>query len=71
MLNSLVGDFSGPRNYTQTLNHKIPCRIIITSNISITNPITATYDSITLNSGDRVLINGQTNKTENGIYFFY
>ena len=49
---------------------KEPARAASTSNIDLSNPGTDTFDSITLSSGDRILIKSQSSSAENGVYDF-
>lgn len=46
---------------------KDPVRVVAAGNINITNP-GATIDGISLNAGDRVLLIGQNNGNQNGIW---
>lgn len=46
------------------------CRVVSTANILLDGSITA-VDSVTLAEGDTVLVSGQTNEIENGIYFAF
>lgn len=45
-------------------------RAASTANVTISNPGTATFDGVTLSSGDRFLLKNQTAQAENGIYIF-
>lgn len=45
---------------------KTPCRVTSTSNITLSGE--QTIDSVSVVAGDRVLVNGQTDASENGIY---
>ena len=47
-----------------------PVQAYETSNVSILNPSTDTFRGAQLSQGDRVLLTGQTDATENGIYIF-
>jgi len=49
---------------------KDPVEVAVDANVNWSNPGTDTFDGITLSTGDRVLLQGQTNKVENGIYVF-
>lgn len=46
-----------------------PCRVVATTNITISGPGT-TIDGITLNTNDRVLLTGQSTASQNGCYVF-
>src|SRR5262249_7552192 len=48
---------------------KRDCRVVATANVTVSSP-GGTIDSVTLSSGDRVLLSGQTAPAENGIYAF-
>jgi hypothetical protein len=50
-------------------NWKINARVATQGNINISSP-GATIDSVTMVSGDRVLVQANTNQTENGIYIW-
>jgi hypothetical protein len=45
-------------------------RVVSTANLTISNPGTAVVDTVTIANGDRLLLVGQTNQAENGIYIF-
>jgi hypothetical protein len=47
---------------------KSPCRVVATTNVSLSGGAPNTVDSVALNVADRVLVTGQTNATQNGIY---
>ena len=49
---------------------KEPARASSTSNVNISNPGTASFDGITLSSGDRLLLKDQSSQAENGVYDF-
>lgn len=49
---------------------KNPVRVLVTTNITISNPGTAVFDGVTLTTGNRVALVGQTSAPENGIYVF-
>jgi len=50
---------------------KAPCRAATTAEITLSNPGTDTFDTITLSNGERLLVKDQTtNDEENGIYIF-
>lgn len=55
---------------TGSVYWKNPVRVGITTNITVSNPGTAVFDGVTLTSGDRVALMGQTTGSENGIYTF-
>lgn len=48
---------------------KSSCRVTTTSNITLSGSAPNTYDGITLVANDRILVQGQTDGTQNGIYF--
>lgn len=47
-----------------------PVRANSTGNVTLTDPGTDTFDGVTLDDGDRLLLSGQTDAAENGIYVF-
>ena len=49
-------------------DYKNSCRIVTTTNVTLTSGALLTYDGVTLVQYDRVLVAGQTDKTQNGIY---
>lgn len=49
-------------------DYKNSCRIVTTTDITLTSGAPQTYDGVTLVQYDRVLVTGQTDKTQNGIY---
>ena len=49
------------------LSPKDNCRVSSSSNINLSSP-GATVDGVTMASGDRVLVRGQTTQSQNGIY---
>jgi hypothetical protein len=49
-------------------DYKNSCRIVTTTNVTLTSGAPLTYDGVTLAQYDRVLVAGQTDKTQNGIY---
>lgn len=53
--------------YVASLAIKVPCAVVSTSNITL-NGSPQTISGIVVESGDRVLVAGQTNAVENGIY---
>jgi len=54
----------------QGLDVKTSARVGVTVNVTIANPGTNNIGGALLTSGDRVLLMGQTNGAENGIYVF-
>lgn len=52
------------------LRWKEPAVVATQSNVTVSNPGTATIDGVSLTSGDRVLLKAQTAGAENGIYVF-
>jgi hypothetical protein len=53
-------------DFRQALGFKPAARIITTTNITLSGA--QTYDGVALVAGDRVVVNGQTDQTQNGIY---
>jgi hypothetical protein len=49
------------------LDDKLPCRLVATANVNLSSP-PSTIDSVTIVAGDRILLTGQTDKKQNGIY---
>lgn len=49
---------------------KADVRVVVTSNVTVSNPGTAVFDGITLATGDRLLLTGQSTGSQNGIYDF-
>jgi hypothetical protein len=49
-------------------DYKASCRIVTTTNITLTGGAPDTYDTISLAAGDRVLVTGQSLPAQNGIY---
>jgi uncharacterized protein YuzE len=49
-------------------DYKASCRIVTTTNITLSGGAPGTYDSITLVAGDRILVAGQSTASQNGIY---
>jgi len=49
---------------------KEPARASSTANVNISNPGTASFDGITLSSGQRLLLKDQSSQAENGVYDF-
>jgi hypothetical protein len=52
----------------QETSFKFACRAISTSNVTLSGGAPATVDGVSVTQGDRVLVIGQTNKAQNGIY---
>lgn len=63
MASDLTARLGGARS---TLAYKAPCRVGSVSNISLTG--TQTIDGVAVVAEDRVLVMGQTDQTENGVY---
>ena len=53
----------------QDIDFKQTARAITSSNITLSGGAPATVDGVSLLAEDRVLVNGQTDQTENGIYY--
>ena len=53
----------------QDIDFKQTARAITSSNITLSGQAPATVDGVSLLAEDRVLVNGQTDQTENGIYY--
>ena len=51
------------------LKWKAPVRVVSTSNVTVSSP-GATIDTISMSSGDRVLLAGQGTGTQNGVYVY-
>ena len=49
-------------------DYKNSCRIVTTTDVTLTGSAPLTYDGVTLVQYDRVLVAGQTDRTQNGIY---
>lgn len=49
---------------------KQPVRVRSTATVTVGNPGTSTFDSVTLSTGDRVLLMNQSSTAQNGIYLF-
>lgn len=66
------------KNYVDTLFDQLPslfkfkgsARAVATGNVTLSNPGTASFDSITLSSGDILGLINQTAAEENGLYTF-
>lgn len=52
---------------TSSIAIKVPCRVATTGNITLSGE--QIIDGVTVASGDRVLVNSQTDQTTNGIYY--
>ena len=50
-------------------DYKSSCRITSTTNITLSGGAPSTYDGVTLLANDRVLVQGQTDATQNGFYY--
>lgn len=63
-----------PKNYVDSIaagiSWKESVRAASTANVTIANPATAIFDTVTLIAGDRLLLKNQTAPEENGIYVF-
>jgi len=53
----------------QDIDYKQTARAVTSSNITLSGGTPATVDGVSLLVDDRVLVNGQTDQTENGIYY--
>jgi hypothetical protein len=49
-------------------DYKASCRVVTTTNITLSGGAPSTYDSVTLAVGDRILVTGQDTGSQNGIY---
>ena len=49
-------------------DYKASCRIVTTTNITLTGGAPKVYDGVTLVAGDRVLVAGQDTGSQNGLY---
>jgi hypothetical protein len=49
-------------------DYKASCRVVTTTNITLSGSAPSTYDGVTLVAGDRVLVAGQSTGNQNGIY---
>jgi len=50
------------------IDYKQSCRVLTASNIALSGGAPSTVDNINLAKGNRVLVTGQSNKAQNGIY---
>lgn len=57
-------------NLNSLFDSKGSARAATTGNITISNPATNTFDTVTLVNGDRLLVKNQTAPAENGLYVF-
>lgn len=57
-------------NAAQAFSMKTPAMAASTANVTISNPGTASFDGVTLATGERILLKNQTAPAENGIYIF-
>lgn len=57
-------------NLNSLFDSKGSARAASTANVTVSNPGTSAFDSITLSNGDRLLLKNQTTAAENGIYTF-
>ena len=48
---------------------KSSCRVTTTTNITLSGSAPSTYDGVTLVANDRILVQGQTDGSQNGIYY--
>ena len=49
-------------------DYKASCRVVTTTNVTLSGGAPATYDGVSLNIGDRVLVTAQNTASQNGIY---
>ena len=73
-LNYLSGATSNIQNQLNNLaigigGWKAPARVLVNSNVLISLP-GATLDGLTIASGERIVLNGQTVASQNGVYIF-
>lgn len=57
-------------NLNSIFDSKPSAKAATTGNITISNPATSTFDTITLTSGDILFVRAQTAPAENGLYTF-
>ena len=53
----------------QDIDYKQTARAVTSSNITLSGSAPATVDGVSLLADDRILVNGQTDQTQNGIYY--
>ena len=56
-------------NQLQDSDFKNSCRVAVDSNVTLSGGAPATVDGVNLQVSDRVLVVGQTDASENGVYF--
>jgi hypothetical protein len=49
-------------------DYKASCRVVTTTNVTLSGGAPAIYDGVSLNIGDRVLVTAQNTASQNGIY---
>jgi len=49
-------------------DYKASCRVVTTTNVTLSGGAPSSYDSISLAVGDRILVAGQSTASQNGIY---
>jgi hypothetical protein len=54
----------------QGLDIKPSVRALASANVTVSNPGTSTFDGVSLTSGDRLLLTGQSTGSQNGIWVF-
>ncbi|MBA3830090.1 MAG: hypothetical protein H0X33_14205 [Taibaiella sp.] len=57
-------------SFPNLFKYKDEVKAAMTANVTVSNPGTAVFDGVTLSSGDRLLLTGQSAGAENGIYTF-
>jgi len=50
------------------IDYKQSCRVLTATNITLSGGAPSTVDEINLSAGNRILVIGQSNKAQNGIY---
>lgn len=50
------------------IDYKQSCRVLTDSDVTLTGSAPATVDGVSLGANDRVLVTGQTNSVQNGLY---